>query len=102
MYNLIGEIKMKLTLNELLKKKKEFIGKEIDIVRKGGFYLYDYQNKHKYRILTDVKKVKEQDTGTYFIMWYWQPQPSGLEFDCGMSGIANGKNNEWELSYLEI
>ena len=89
---------MKVTLNELFNNKKKYIGKLINIVKQGGKYHYDYQDIPKMRILTDVQKKTENKVK--WIVWRWEQDYTN--YDCGYSGIAEGKYGNFNNCYLEV
>jgi len=75
---------MKILIKDL--PKKNLRGKKINIVRQGGRYHYDYQDKPKIR--TFLKAVYKTKNDIKWVYWYWIPERNGIEYDCGYSGIA--------------
>ncbi len=89
---------MKIKLTDL-PKRKDLIGKMINIVRQGGKYHYDYQNVPKKRkFLEAIIKI---ENGVKWIYWYWKPEAdNSRDYDCGFSGVTISPN--FDNSYLEI
>lgn len=87
--------KMKKIRLKDLPKRKDLIGKKINITRQGGIYHYDYQDKIRLRTFLGAKFKIEK--GEKWLYWNWKPEANSP--DCGYSGIT-GK--DLEKSYLKI
>lgn len=96
---------MEKILLEDLPKRKDLIGKTINVIRQGGKYNYDYQNKPMLRKFLGARFYKENNK--LWLRWEWQPKTDvNGHTDCGYSGIGlwkdNDKDNLFDNSYLLI
>jgi len=89
---------MKIMLNKLPRYNQILKGKKINVIRQGGKYHYDYQDKKKIRIFVGAKFKIEK--GKKWIYWYWQPKMITGEYDCGYSGVTISSN--YNGSYLKV
>jgi len=105
---------MKILIKDLLEHKEEIIGKRINIVRQGGKYHYDYQDRKVFRVITDIKTHFEKDNKTKenikWVTWFWKTQPITAEenlnglygsIDHGFAGMGLG-SGLLDSSYLDI
>lgn len=83
--------------------RKDLIGKRVNVRRQGGLYHYDYQDKPMMRIFLGAKKYKETHKGksSNWVQWEWKPEPKGLAYDCGYSGVGID-GDLFSTSYLEV
>ncbi len=77
---------MEVLLTEL-PKRKDLIGKQLNMIAQGGEFHYDYQDVPHYRIFKSAKFRKETN-GTW-VYWYWEKHNFCERHntpDCGYSG----------------
>lgn len=71
---------------------KPVFGIKANVVRQGGKFHYDYQDKEMIRELISVEIKKKE--GKKWIYWHWKTEPCEISYfkDCGYSAIADSED----------